>query len=162
MRDPSGNQITFTFVQIHSNYFPIYMYSTHPFIYLCYDAQRVSLTQGVPLPCLMHFCANGRLFGRGHVVFTPLLLPISNKEEERGSEETESRRSRWPPGTWEAGGEPEETRGQKLKTAIFSLLCQTLHALCNVSHLHKNPPFLPICKIPYRPGLVAFGVPATP
>ena len=124
MRDPSGNQITFTFVQIHSNYFPIYMYSTHPFIYLCYDAQRVSLTQGVPLPCLMHFCANGRLFGRGHVVFMPLLLPISNKEEERGSEETESRRSRWPPGTWEAGGEPEETRGQKLKTAIFSLLCQ--------------------------------------
>ena len=110
MRDPSGNQITFTFVQIHSNYFPIYMYSTHPFIYLCYDAQRVSLTQGVPLPCLMHFCANGRLFGRGHVVFMPLLLPISNKEEERGSEETESRRSRWPPGTWEAGGEPEETR----------------------------------------------------
>ena len=93
MRDPSGNQITFTFVQIHSNYFPTYMYSTHPFIYLRYDAQRVSLTQGVPLPCLMHFCANGRLFGRGHVVFTPLLLLISNKEEERGSEETESRRS---------------------------------------------------------------------
>lgn len=57
--------------------------------------------------------------------------------------------------------EPEETWGQKLKTAIFSLLCQMLRALCNVSHLHKNPPFLPIYKIPYRLGLVEFGVPAT-
>lgn len=94
MRDPSGNQITFTFVQIHSNYFPIHMYSTHSFIYLCYDAQRVSLTQGLLLPCLTRTWASGPLFGRGCVVFMPLLLPISNKEKERVSEEAKSRGSR--------------------------------------------------------------------
>lgn len=113
------------------------MYCTHPCIYLRYDAQRVSLTR----VCFCLGCSTSVpmvAYLAEDVLYLRLSYYQYQIRRKRGSEETDPEGLDDHQVLGEAGG-LEETWGQKLKTAIFSLFVSK----CSCSLQCKSSPQKP-------------------